>query len=106
MEDLRVLFQAIADKLYRESDNVDLGKMMSHPGLNYKGRVFAFYAGKDEMVFKLGKDFDPKAHGIDTYSLLSPFNNKPPMAAWFCIPSVYADKWEALARIALSKMAG
>jgi hypothetical protein len=96
----KFLFEKIAEKLIKENQNIQIGKMMSSPGIKYKNKVFAFYHNK-EMIFKLGKQFNPKSLGIENYQLLSPFKNKPPMAGWFQIPFKYEEKWETLARQAL-----
>lgn len=98
-------FRSIAERLIHENTAVALGKMMSSPGIQYQGKVFAFYyAGR--MVFKLGRDFQPESLGIRQYSLLAPFKTKPPMIDWFEIPSTEQQRWEALARYALQRMSG
>ena len=97
------LFQKIAEKLSGEMRTIGLGKMMSSPGIKYKGKVFVFYY-KKQMVFRLGKDFNPKFFKVKKYSLLNPFKNKPPLAGWFQIPSSEQKKWETLARQALYHM--
>ncbi len=102
MPDAAAMFEAIKTDLIAQHQLVADGKMMSSPAITYKGKVFAFYH-QDEMVFKLGKDFDPASHGLQDYSLLNPFKNKPPMAAWFCIPLNEQDKWAVLAEAALQK---
>lgn len=56
------------------------------------------------MVFKLGAEFDPKSQGIENFSYLNPFKNKPPMKAWFEIPFTESNKWEKLATLALDKI--
>ncbi len=93
-------FNIIAEKLSAELNNVERGKMMASPGITYKTKVFAFYY-KDQMVFRLGKGFDPKTVGVEEFNFLSPFKNKPPLAGWFEIPVKYEEKWEELAEIAL-----
>ncbi len=103
MEKEETFYLAISDKLTKKFDGVTHGKMMSSPGLKYKNKVFAFYYNR-EMTFRLGKGFDLKGYGIDQYSLLSPFKNKPPLAAWFNIPYDYRDQWEHLAELALKKL--
>lgn len=101
MEATEALFKQIVEKLTSRESEVDLGKMMTAPGLRCKGKVFAFFH-EDKMTFKLGKDFDPEAKGIRQFSHLSPFKNKPPMKAWFIIPEPVF--WEDLAEIALERM--
>ncbi len=103
MDKERQHFQAIADKLASENRFVTIGKMMSSPGIRYKEKVFAFYYNK-VMVFRLGRDFEPKTLGIRNYRLLSPFKTKPPLVDWFEIPSSNMKKWEELASLALQRM--
>ena len=103
MPDATALFETLKAQMTADHERVEDGKMMSSPAITYKGKVFAFYYN-DQMVFKLGKDFDPDTHALQHHSLLNPFKNKPPMAAWFCIPVAEHEKWEALAAEALQKM--
>ena len=103
MEKEESLYQVIGNKLIKKHDGIVHGKMMSSPGLKYKNKVFAFYYNQ-EMTFRLGKGFDLNTLGINKYSLLSPFKNKPPLAAWFNIPYEYQHQWEELAEIALNKL--
>lgn len=103
MDQEEALFNQIADRLMQEYEPVNRGKMMSSPGIRLANKVFAFYH-KKEMVFKLGKGFDPTSQGIENYSLLNPFKSKPPMAAWFQVPASEQDKWEDLARQAMRLM--
>lgn len=103
MEESAVLFNAIIDELSTKNVSVEAGKMMSSPGIKYKNKVFAFYYG-DQMVFRLGKDFDPETKGISQFSYLSPFKNKPPMKGWVEVPFTHHQKWPYLAGLALEKM--
>ncbi len=100
MDQEEILFREVANTLKKENNAVSLGKMMSSPGIKFKNKVFAFYYNK-QMVFRLGKEFDPKSFQIKKYSLLNPFKNKPPLAGWFQITFADQDKWEKLARQAL-----
>ncbi len=97
------LFFEIAEDLANNNDDVSIGKMMSSPGIKFKTKVFAFYYNK-EMVFKLGKEFDPAIFEIEKFSFLSPFKNKPPMKGWFQITWEDNGRWEALAEEALKTM--
>jgi hypothetical protein len=100
------LFEKIAAKLTVERRDVAPGKMMSSPGIRYKNKVFAFYHQRDkEMLFRLGKAFEPEKFKIKKFSLLNPFKNKPPMAGWFQLPFTENRKWKKLARHALEVMA-
>lgn len=105
MEQAEKKYQEIADRLCAADPALSQGKMMSSPGLIYKGKNVAFFHHlHGEMVFKLGKDFDPEAFGLNAWSWLSPFKSKPPMKAWFQIPETESMHWEALAKEALLKM--
>lgn len=104
MEKEEIFFEKISEKLSGENGHIAPGKMMSSPGIRYKNKVFAFYA-KKEMIFRLGKVFQPEEFKIKSYSLLSPFKSKPPLAGWFQIPYAEKEKWEKLARQALALMA-
>ena len=58
------------DKIVRQMTDlpdVTSGKMMSAPGIKYKGKVFA-YRTKDKMGFKLGKGFDIEAQGVEAFN--------------------------------------
>lgn len=100
MDKEEILFSKIAEKLSKENRYVTPGKMMSSPGIRYKNKVFAFYH-KNEMIFRLGKEFQPRKFRLKTYRLLSPFKSKPPLSGWFQIPYTEKGKWEKLARQAL-----
>ena len=95
-------FHSIAHNLDKHQ-GVALGKMMSSPGIQYNGKNFAFYH-REEMIFRLGRDWKPEKLGIKNWSNLSPFKNKPPMYDWFCITFDDADLWPQLATMALSRM--
>jgi hypothetical protein len=97
-------FRSIAAQLARENSAITLGKMMSSPALQYQGNVFAFYYGK-QMIFRLGRDFQPETRHIHQYRVLAPFKTKPPMVDWFEIPFAEQHRWEDLARYALQRLA-
>jgi len=96
-------FHAVAAQLISENGAITFGNMMSAPALQWQGKVFAFYYGK-QMVFRLGRAFVPEQHGIAHYHLLSPFKTKPPMVDWFEIPFTDHQRWEELARLALIRL--
>lgn len=66
------LFDKISEKLSKKNRPVKLGKMMSAPGISYKKKFFAFYY-KKKITLRLGKDFEPKSHGIKKWKHLNPF---------------------------------
>jgi len=96
-------FNFINNKLSLEIENVSPGKMMSSPGITYKGKVFAFYYN-EKMVFRLERDFDIETVRISKFELLNPFKNKPPMKDWFVISEADQGKWEKLSNLALDEM--
>ncbi|NRB47522.1 MAG: hypothetical protein HRU41_07600 [Saprospiraceae bacterium] len=102
MTEAEAYYEFIRDKLCQE-DEVAIGKMMSSPAVKYKGKVFTFFH-QEKMTFKLGKDFEPEAEGLQGCTYLSPFKHKPPMRAWVNVPFAEKDRWENLARLALDKM--
>ncbi len=93
-------FRSIAALLASENSAITLGKMMSSPALHYQGKVFAFFDGK-QMVFRLGRDFQPESFYIRHSRVLAPFKTKPPMVDWFEIPSADQHRREELSRYAL-----
>ncbi|WNJ18228.1 hypothetical protein [Pontibacter sp. G13] len=93
-------FQAVCQQMMDQHPDVELGKMMSAEGLQFRGKVFAFYID-GEMCFKLGKDFDTKAVGMAETRYLSPFKNKGPMKAWYWSHSDESELWPRLGEIAL-----
>ncbi len=103
MTSLEILFTEITNKLSSENESVESGKMMSSPGITYKGKVFTFFY-KEKMIFRLGKDFDIDKEGVSEYELFNPFKNKPPMKDWFVISESYQSKWKTFANIALIEM--
>ncbi len=104
MDDEEALYRKIAAQMEGSRDSVTQGKMMSRPGIKYKGKVFAFYR-KEQMVFKLGHDYDPGDDGVEDWSYLDPFKNKPPMKGWYQIPFSRGDVWPDLAEKALAAVA-
>ena len=103
MTEAEIAFNSIADTLCQKPDTT-LGKMMSSPGIQKKGKVFAFF-WKDKMVFKLGKDFDiSDKFGIMDFEYLNPFKNKPPMKGWYVVNENHIRHWKALADVASDQM--
>jgi len=102
MTEAQAMFEYLVDR-FSKKNGVAPGKMMTAPALKTKGKVFAFFH-EESMTFKLGKDFDPNAYGLQSWSYLSPFKNKPPMKAWFAVPYTQKEVWEELCTLALEKM--
>ncbi len=55
------------------------------------------------MGFKLGKEYDIDAHGVE-WQHLSPFKTKPPLYAWYVVSDKGKEKWEELSYIALERI--
>lgn len=102
MTEAQAFYEHLSDKFCKK-DGVAVGKMMSSPAIQCKGKVFAFFHN-EKMTFKLGKDFDPDSYGLMDWGYLSPFKNKPPMTAWVIVPFEEKEKWEALTEMAWVKM--
>jgi hypothetical protein len=102
MEKEQELFDAIAKKMSRRK-GIRRGRMMSAPGITLNGKVFAFY-WKKEMIFRLGRNFDPDAWGLREWHLLNPFKERPPMSGWFCVPYGESRHWEKLAARAIKAL--
>ena len=101
MSDSHAEFDRLSDLLVALHNDVEPGKMMSHPALTCKGKVFAFSA-TDGMGFRLGPDTDASAHGVKNPGPLSPFKTKPPLKGWWIVDTAEADTWETLAGKALA----
>jgi hypothetical protein len=77
MDPKQEYFNEISRKLTENDPSVTFGRMMSSPGIKYKGKVFAFYY-RSKMVFKLWKGFNFQDFEIESFEILSPFKNKAP----------------------------
>ncbi len=94
-------FERIVSAFAATEDDVSLGKMMSSPGLKYGDKIFAFRA-KTGMGFRLGRDFDPNAHGDIDFEPLNPFKTKGPLKGWFIVGDEQSEAWDGLTRAALA----
>lgn len=97
-------FQSVADAMVASHDGVEHGRMMSHPAIAYRGKVFAFQGSRGDMGFRLGAGFDFSEFGVAKVELLAPFKTKPPMKDWFRIAADDARHWPELAERALRRM--
>ena len=103
MDKSEELFEGVKRQMLSQNTGVNEGTMMSSPGIQYKGKNFAFlYRGG--MCFRVGRDFEPESEGIHQYELLNPFKNKPPLKDWFVIGVEYGEKWPELAQVALQNI--
>ncbi len=100
------LYERLFDKLIADHSDIEAGVMMREPALKCAGKVFMFYyADKQSMCFKLGKEFSIEEYTAH-WEFLSPFKNKPPMTAWYLIGDSDAHTWEELSHIALENIRG
>ncbi|WP_303318179.1 hypothetical protein Q4Q34_11280 [Flavivirga abyssicola] len=93
-------FEAIRVRFCSNHENITVGKMMRSEAIHYKGKVFAFFSTKQNMVFKLGKGFNVEAIDVPL-EVFSPFKNKKPMSGWYQLGVEYKDSWEFLTNLAL-----
>ena len=96
-------FYRISDLFSQKEPDISIGKMMSSPGIKYKSKVIAFYHD-DEMIFRVGKKFNPNKHDIKNPKFLNPFKNKPPMTGWICLSYADEKRWDEFTKIALNVM--
>ncbi len=94
-------YTQLTTQLCELDTHIHPGKMMSADGLKYKDKVFLFFYKEDQMVFKLGKGFDPTELGSDTIQPFNPFKKKGPLAGWFQLGYEEKELWEPLGRMAL-----
>jgi len=97
------LFNQVINTFIANHTEATEGTMMSSPGIQLKGKNFAFFY-KRSLAVRLGRDFEPESEGIHKYELLNPFKTKPPLKDWFVIGFEEADKWPMLVEIALNRM--
>jgi hypothetical protein len=97
------IFLRIQKEMVAEYASVNPGKMMSSPAIRYKTKVFAFYHN-NEMIFRMGKDFDPSTFKLKKYSILNPFKKKAPLYGWFQVPISEGKIWKKLAIYAYDKI--
>lgn len=95
-------FKTVASGL-EQHQGVSLSKITPSPELHYNGKSFAFFH-QDEMVFRLGKEWNPEEDGILKWKNISPLNKDEPLNDWFSITAKDADLWPILATQALSRM--
>ena len=62
------LFDSIVNSFLKKEKKITFGKMMSSPALKINNKVFAFFY-EDQMCFRLGEEFDPKAFGVKRVKL-------------------------------------
>lgn len=100
------IFALLADRLVAEERGVEHGRMMSHPAVTFRGKVFAFRGSRNDLVFRVGTAFDAQAEGLTDTAPLAPFKTKPPIRGWLRVGAAHADRWDELARRALAEMRG
>jgi hypothetical protein len=94
-------FDEICSRFISSNSDVNHGKMMSSPALQYQGKVFTFLSKNNKMVFKLGKGYDFKIQPTPMIEF-NPFKNKGPLSGWFEVDYTYHPQWEPLTEQALN----
>ncbi len=74
--------------------------MMSSPAIHYRDKVFAFFSTKQNMVFKLGKDYPMETLKVTTQEF-SPFTNKKPLTGWYEVTYDDSEQWLPMSELAL-----
>lgn len=101
----RALYDEIFELLNSRYDRVASSKMFGVPTLKVKGKAFASLF-EDEMVFKLTGSAHEAALRLSDARLFDPSGRQRPMKEWVQISFAHAEKWEALAQLALEYVAG
>ncbi|AUP80306.1 hypothetical protein [Flavivirga eckloniae] len=99
--DTKQHFEDIRTKFCANYEHVTIGKMMSSEAIHYKGKVFAFFSTKQNMVFKLGKDFNIETVDVPL-EVFSPFKSKKPLSGWYQLEAKHKASWESLTNLALN----
>ncbi|MDO5972129.1 hypothetical protein Q4Q35_20205 [Flavivirga aquimarina] len=94
-------FNVIRGEFCSKYEHITEGKMMSSEAIHYKGKVFAFFSTKQNMVFKLGKDYNTQAISAPL-EVFSPFKSKKPLSGWYQLRKEHKSYWEPLTKLALS----
>jgi len=97
-------WDALSQRLARDSREVSLGKMMSAPAVTFRGKVFAFYSTKGGRIglgCRLGRAFDFNSLNLTDWQHLAPFKSKPPMKDWIVAGMGDVSRWTELADVAL-----
>ncbi|MBX2841861.1 MAG: hypothetical protein KTR26_08815 [Flammeovirgaceae bacterium] len=97
----KALFEKLIDNYSAKYPEVQPGKMMSSEAIKVKDKVFAFYSKNGDMVFRLGKDFDPDISASKGIHVFNPFKNKGPLSGWFVVPEQEKELWESYTQQAL-----
>lgn len=94
-------FNEIRAAFCSKETGINAGKMMSSEAITYNDKVFAFFSRNKQMVFKLGKEFDPDDNDFEIRAF-NPFKKRGPLNGWFEVPYTAKKHWEPLARKALN----
>ncbi|WP_020529390.1 hypothetical protein [Flexithrix dorotheae] len=97
----KALFEKITTDYSTKYPDVQPGKMMSSQAIKVKDKVFAFFSKNGDMVFRLGKDFDPDTSESKGIHVFNPFKNKGSLSGWFVVPEQEKRLWESYTHQAL-----
>jgi hypothetical protein len=107
--DPRARYDALADDLAAQHDDVELGQMMGMPAIKRSGKMIGGFSNdQGAMVFKLpDKAVRERALALDGAHLFDPSGGKrAPMKEWVVVPAAHAANWAKLASQALKLPAG
>ena len=97
----RNYFETLRNQLIENNHHLKAGKMLYAPAIKVDGEVFAFYTSNQEMVFRLGSNFNLSACGCSRIYVFNPFKNRSALDDWFAVPFTEKENWPRLALQAL-----
>lgn len=97
------IFNQVISHLQERHKHLAIGKMLSSPAIEYKGRAFAFCC-RDNMIIKYGDTEQLMVLGIRATQEYKPFSNMMSFSQWREVPYYYRDDWMSLAEMALTAL--
>lgn len=96
-------FIEIRQEICDKHEGVSTGKMMQSEAITYHGKVFAFFSGKNSMVFRLGRELPPVVEELGL-NIFNPFKNRGPLNGWYESSYEQQIQWRSLALEALHRI--
>ena len=97
------IFNQVISQLLERHKHLAIGKMLSSPAIEYKGRAFAF-CYRDTMIIKYGDTDQLMSCGIRATQEYRPFSNRMTFSQWREVPYYYRDDWTLVAEMALGAL--
>jgi hypothetical protein len=100
----RASYDALADDLAAQNDDVTLGQMMGMPAIKRGGKMVGGFSDReDAIVFKLSDTSAREAAlALAGAHLFDPSGGRrAPMREWVVVPAAHAARWRQLADEAL-----